>query len=99
PAQLPHDVPHFTGRDRELAALAPLTEPLVGNRAAVPVVAIDGMPGVGKTALALRFAHAVADRWPDGQLYVNLHGFDPGRPPTSPDDALHQLLTALGVPA
>src|SRR5262249_44345793 len=61
PAQLPHGATHFVGRTRELAALA-----TVGDTGSAPVVTINGMPGVGKTALALCFAHRIADRWPDG---------------------------------
>jgi DNA-binding SARP family transcriptional activator/tetratricopeptide (TPR) repeat protein len=99
PAQLPHDVPQFTGRARELAVLSGLGEAAAPDDAGrhVPVVVIDGMPGVGKTALALHFAYRIADQCPDGQLYLDLHGFDPARRPTTAGDALYQLLTALGV--
>lgn len=59
---------------------------------------IAGTAGVGKTSLTLRWAHQVRDRFPDGQLYVNLRGYDPG-PPVAVHQALHRFLTALGVPA
>ncbi|HWD79365.1 MAG TPA: tetratricopeptide repeat protein, partial [Kribbella sp.] len=62
------------------------------------VVAIDGMGGVGKTALAVRAAHLLTGDYPDGQLYLDLHGFTPGREPVEPGEALRVLLTALGLP-
>jgi DNA-binding SARP family transcriptional activator len=95
PAQLPHDVPGFTGRVRELAQLERV---LVGGDRSVAVIsAIDGSGGIGKTALAVHVAHRVADQFPDGQLYVNLRGFDPQQPPLQPAAALGQLLRGLGV--
>ncbi|WP_439658458.1 BTAD domain-containing putative transcriptional regulator [Lentzea sp. HUAS TT2] len=95
PAQIPADVAGFTGRHsllRELDDLMPS-----GGRA-VPIATIAGTPGVGKTALAVHWAHRVRDRFGDGQLYVNLRGYDSG-PPVEPIDALARLLHALGVPA
>jgi DNA-binding SARP family transcriptional activator/tetratricopeptide (TPR) repeat protein len=97
PRQLPGAVVHFVGRDRELDRLsALLAEP---RDAAGPVVisAIGGTAGVGKTALAVHWAHQAAGRFPDGQLYVNLRGYDPG-PPIAPGDALAGFLRALGLP-
>ncbi|MGA4729815.1 BTAD domain-containing putative transcriptional regulator [Micromonospora taraxaci] len=91
-AQLPPPVPTFTGRDAELAAL----DALVDRGGAV---VISGTAGVGKTALAVHWAHRAAERFPDGQLYVNLRGFDPAAAPTEPARALHGFLEALGVPA
>jgi DNA-binding SARP family transcriptional activator len=91
PAQLPADTVHFTGRERELAALDALLGP--GPSTAV----ISGIGGSGKTSLALHWAHRVRERFPDGQLYVNLRGFDRGEPLT-PLDALAGFLRALGVP-
>jgi DNA-binding SARP family transcriptional activator len=92
PAQLPPDLPSFTGRE------AGLTQILTASaRQSTPVVTtISGMAGVGKTALAVHAAHRVAARFPDGQLFLNLHGFDSGEPMT-PDDALRHLLESLGV--
>ena len=97
PAQLPHDVLGFTGRELELATLSSLTADQ-GN-AAVVISAIDGIAGIGKTALAVHFAHSVAADFPDGQLFVNLRGFDPDQPPLAPYDALAGFLRALGADA
>jgi tetratricopeptide (TPR) repeat protein len=95
PRQLPGPVGHFAGRQSELAALTSLLE--CADRAPAAVIsAIGGTAGVGKTALAVHWAHQVADRFPDGQLYVNLRGYDPGRPvPAS--DALAGFLRAFSV--
>ena len=95
PAQLPHDVSGFTGREPELAAL----ESLASGQESAPVVilAIDGVAGIGKTALAVHFAHRVAAGFPDGQLFVNLHGFDPDQPPLAPGAALAGFVRALGA--
>ena len=96
PAQLPADLPVFAGRSRELARLDALAGD--GTRcAALTVVAVDGMAGMGKTALAVHWAYQVADRFPDGQLYANLRGFDPDGPAMSAGDALRGFLEALGV--
>ena len=65
---------------------------------AVPVVVISGTAGVGKTALAIRFGHQVARHFPDGQLYINLRGVNPGVPPMEPSEALRSFLGAFGVP-
>ncbi|MGI5507158.1 tetratricopeptide repeat protein [Lentzea sp. CA-135723] len=93
PVQLPPVAPGFVGRDSELAALDAAVH---ARRDTVAVVAVCGTAGVGKSALALRWARRNAARFPDGQLYVNLRGFDPGG--VLPlDEALHGFLTALGV--
>ncbi|WP_188190365.1 BTAD domain-containing putative transcriptional regulator [Nonomuraea sp. SYSU D8015] len=92
PAQLPADVAGFAGRTKELAGLDGMV------RAGAPVVVVTGMPGVGKTALALHWARREAGRFPDGQLYVNLRGHDQ-RSPLSPLQALAGMLAALGVSA
>jgi DNA-binding SARP family transcriptional activator/tetratricopeptide (TPR) repeat protein len=100
PAQLPHDVSGFTGRVAELAWLRGrvLGESADGLTSMV-ISAIDGFGGIGKTALVVHVAHQVADRFPDGQLYVDLRGFDPQLPPLTPGEALSRLLRGLGVGA
>jgi DNA-binding SARP family transcriptional activator/tetratricopeptide (TPR) repeat protein len=97
PRQLPAPVPHFTGRAGPLKTLTDLAGQAAEGRGAVVISAIDGMPGVGKTALAVQAGHLVAGRFPDGQLYVDLHGHTPGRPPVDPAEALAALLAADGV--
>ncbi|ANZ37626.1 hypothetical protein BBK82_17780 [Lentzea guizhouensis] len=94
PRQLPALATYFAGREEELAKLTRLTE----AGAAVVITAIDGAAGVGKTALAVHWAHSVADRFPDGQLYVDLRGFDPSAQPLEPSDVLASFLAAFGVP-
>jgi tetratricopeptide (TPR) repeat protein len=97
PRQLPAVVGCFTGREAELVVLSGLVDRRPGVGApAVVVSAIGGMAGVGKTALAVRWAHLVAGRFPDGQLYVNLRGYDRGEP-VSAADALAGFLRTLGV--
>jgi DNA-binding SARP family transcriptional activator/Tfp pilus assembly protein PilF len=96
PRQLPADTAAFTGRDAELAAL--LAAPPAGQPPATVVIsAIDGMAGVGKTALAVHAAHRLAGAFPDGQLFLDLHGFTEGSEPVGAEQALDQLLRALGV--
>jgi DNA-binding SARP family transcriptional activator/tetratricopeptide (TPR) repeat protein len=87
PAQLPFDVSAFTGRVGEMAELDRLLDES-------PLLCVTGTAGVGKTALAVRWAHQVRDRFPDGQLYLNLRGYDPSQP-TNPADALATLLKVL----
>jgi DNA-binding SARP family transcriptional activator/tetratricopeptide (TPR) repeat protein len=97
PAQLPLGVAGFAARRAELAALdAAIVAAEDGSGGGVST--ITGTAGVGKTALAVRWAQRVRHRFPDGQLYVNLRGFDPGGPAVGPDDAVRGLLDALGVP-
>ena len=95
PAQLPPDLPFFSGRGDLLAeARRAVARAGPGGPA---VLAIDGMPGVGKTALAVRLAHEFAGDYPDGQLYVDLRGFDAREPAMSPAEALRGFLGSLGV--
>jgi DNA-binding SARP family transcriptional activator/Tfp pilus assembly protein PilF len=104
PRQLPADVPAFTGRAAELAVLDRLL--LAGTagdtgrdpEAAAVISAVSGTAGVGKTALAVHWAHRAAAHFPDGQLHVNLRGYDPAQPVTA-GDALARFLRALGVSA
>ena len=98
PHQLPAAVRHFAGRSRELAELTlRLDQAAADTEGTVVISAIGGTAGVGKTALAVHWAHQVAEHFPDGQLYVNLGGYAPGGP-VSPSDALARFLRALGVP-
>jgi tetratricopeptide (TPR) repeat protein len=97
PRQLPVDVRGFVNRVVELEWLDRWLSD-EGEADAATVAVIAGTAGVGKTALAVRWAHRARDRFPDGQLYVNLRGYDPGAPLTA-DDALDHFLGALEVPA
>jgi tetratricopeptide (TPR) repeat protein/transcriptional regulator with XRE-family HTH domain len=97
PRQLPAAVPDFTGRRAGLAALTGRWQAAQAVRGTVPISAIDGPPGVGKTALAVRWAHQVAGDFPDGQLYVNLRGFDPSGKIMPPETAIRGFLDGLGV--
>jgi len=99
PAQLPLDLSTFSGRAEIRERLtAFLLDEGTGPATATRVAVVLGMGGVGKTSLAVHCAHQVAGRFPDGQLYVNLRGFDPSSAPMSPDEAVRCFLTALGVP-
>ncbi|MGW8551347.1 tetratricopeptide repeat protein [Streptomyces tubercidicus] len=110
PRQLPSDVWGFVNRSEELRRLNEVLSDESGagdtgdanNEGDGPLVVsiciVAGTAGVGKTSMALRWAHRVLAHFPDGQLYVNLRGYDPGAPVTS-QEALHRFLPALGVPA
>ncbi|MFD6420619.1 BTAD domain-containing putative transcriptional regulator [Streptomyces sp. NPDC060198] len=92
---LPRDLPDFTGRATELALLERAVD---GQSAGSPrTVVIDGMGGIGKTALAVHFAHRRTTGHPDGQFYVDLHGFSPARAPLTPEEALGVLLRSDGA--
>ncbi|MFD9701345.1 tetratricopeptide repeat protein [Lentzea sp. NPDC059081] len=93
PHQLPLEIRHFAGRQQELDQLTSLRDQAAGTAVAV----ITGTGGIGKTTLAVRWAHSVADEYPDGELYVNLRGFDPADDPVEPGTVLHGFLDALGV--
>jgi DNA-binding SARP family transcriptional activator/tetratricopeptide (TPR) repeat protein len=108
PHQLPPAARYFAGRAADLAALDELLAQLprlgqpaghpVRDRGTVVISAIDGTAGIGKTALAIRWAHQVAGQFPDGTLYVNLRGFDPAGPPVAADVVLRGFLGAVGIP-
>jgi DNA-binding SARP family transcriptional activator len=101
PAQLPHGVSGFTGREAELRRLERLCEAAgegTGGRSVV-ISAIDGAGGVGKTALAVHTAHRLVEAFPDGQLFLDLRGFDPRLPPVTAGDALGHLVRGLGAEA
>ncbi|MFD8243763.1 BTAD domain-containing putative transcriptional regulator [Nocardia sp. NPDC059691] len=91
---LPYDIPDFAGRDAELGHLL---APLTGT--AGTIATIDGMAGIGKTALAVHTAHRVADRFPDGQLFIDLQAHTIDRQPVATDTALEILLRQIGIPA
>ena len=102
PAQLPPAVAVLTGRDAELASLDAIVPGAAHGGAAADatavIAAITGTAGVGKTALAVHWAHREREQFPDGQLYVNLRGFDPCRPAVEPGEALRGFLDAFAVP-
>ncbi|WP_267904594.1 AfsR/SARP family transcriptional regulator [Streptomyces apocyni] len=92
---LPRDLPDFTGRTTELALL---DRAIDDQRPGSPhTVTIDGMGGIGKTALAVHFAHRRGTDYPDGQYYIDLHGFTPDRAPLAPEEALGVILRSAGT--
>ncbi|WP_263302477.1 AfsR/SARP family transcriptional regulator [Streptomyces purpurogeneiscleroticus] len=95
PCLLPGDIAGFIGRAQQLAELDKLTAPDPASTASV-ICLVSGTPGVGKTALTVHWAHGVRQAFPDGQLYVNLRGYDPEQPMTA-GEALARLLAALGL--
>jgi tetratricopeptide (TPR) repeat protein len=97
PRQLPAGVRHFSGRATELQMLTTLMRETPDGGGKVVIVAISGTPGVGKTTLAVHWAHQVAPWYPDGQLYVNLHGFDQDGRVKDPSEAIREFLDALQV--
>ena len=105
PRQLPAGAAFFAGREAELKQLGELLDQADGEGAAdeaggaVVISAVAGMAGVGKTALAVHWARKVAGRFPDGQLYVNLRGYDAEGAPVTPEEVTGWFLAALGVPA
>jgi DNA-binding SARP family transcriptional activator/tetratricopeptide (TPR) repeat protein len=94
PDDLPADLVDFTGRDQTVRRLMDAANQ---DGTALVVAAVDGMPGVGKTALAVHVAHALAHRYPDGRFFLDLHGYSPDREPVPPLEALGRLLRAGGV--
>lgn len=96
PRLLPAPVPGFAGRADQLDALSQILEHPGGT---AMICAIGGMAGVGKTALAVQWAHQVAAEFPDGQLFLNLRGFDRSSEPVSATEAARAFLDALGVPS
>ncbi|WP_181320380.1 CHAT domain-containing protein [Saccharothrix carnea] len=93
PRELPSDVVGFSGRDAEVAQLDDLLEK-AQDTGPVVISAVSGMPGIGKTALAVHWAHRVRHRFPDGDLYLDLQGYDPGQP-IAAEDALASLLRSV----
>jgi tetratricopeptide (TPR) repeat protein len=103
PRQLPAAIGDFTARGGELVALDALLagegeeHTAAGRAGGVVICAVDGTAGIGKTTLAVHWAHRVRDRFPDGALYTNLRGYGPGRP-AEPGEVLDGFLRALGIP-
>ena len=97
PRQLPTTTAQFVGRQAEFEGLSRVLDDLTSGQQTAAVAAISGTAGVGKTALAVHWARQMADRFSDGQLYIDLRGFGPGNP-VAPADALCGFLEALGVP-
>lgn len=97
PRQLPAAAWPFVGRPQELQWLTQLAQQPERVHTVV-ISAIDGAAGIGKTCLAVQWGHLIADRFPDGQLYINLRGFDPGGAPVEPSTAIRTFLDALNVP-
>lgn len=95
PAQLPADVPDFTGRQQSLDLLTEWLE----RRRRTNTMVIQGLPGVGKTALATHWGHLHANRFPDGQIVIDLRGQSPAQPPMTTAEALGQILRSLGIGA
>ncbi len=97
PHALPFDVPDFSGRSSELEWVCDAAGRALEG--APTVLALDGMGGGGKTALAIRAAHELAEQYPDGSLFIDLHGFTPGQTPLSAFQAQGDLLSAAGIPS
>jgi tetratricopeptide (TPR) repeat protein/transcriptional regulator with XRE-family HTH domain len=93
---LPRDVAAFTGREQQLRQLM---DAAPGTTGVVGIHAIGGMAGIGKTAFAVHAAHQLADRFPDGQIFLSLYGHTAGQRPVDPGDALASLLLTIGIPA
>jgi tetratricopeptide (TPR) repeat protein len=98
PRQLPAAVRHLVGQTPPLARLTALLDEAGTTPATAVVAAVVGPAGTGKSSLAIRWAHQVAEKYPDGQLHLNLRGFDPSGSPMSPAEALRTLLDAFAVP-
>jgi tetratricopeptide (TPR) repeat protein/transcriptional regulator with XRE-family HTH domain len=96
---LPRDSASFTGRERELTRLLEAVAPEPTGGPAVGIHVIDGMPGIGKTTLAVSAAHRLAGRFPDGQFFLPLHAHTAGQRPVDPADSLASLLETAGLPA
>ncbi|MFV8173531.1 ATP-binding protein [Mycolicibacterium peregrinum] len=97
PRQLPAENPHFAGRMSDLAKLDTLLHEAQSGVGEISVAVLDGLAGVGKTTLAISWAHSAAAHFPDGQLYINLRGFDPSASPVDPADAVRAFLEVLGT--
>lgn len=99
PRQIPAGTRHFSGRAAELRTLTGLVEAAEASTESATLALIVGTAGIGKTALAAHWARAAAGRFPDGQLFAQLHGYDASADPAAPSDVVRGFLDALGVPA
>lgn len=99
PRQLPSAIPNFVGRAQELDILTAQLDRAGGGGGTVVITAIDGTAGIGKTTLAVYWARRYNDRFPDGQLYVDLRGFDPSGTPIAPATAIRGFLDAFQISA
>jgi tetratricopeptide (TPR) repeat protein/transcriptional regulator with XRE-family HTH domain len=96
---LPRDITSFTGRESELRRLIGAASQIMEAERAVGIYAVGGMAGIGKTTFAVHAAHLLAERFPDGQIFLPLHGHTPGQRPVEPAEALASLLQTAGVAA
>jgi tetratricopeptide (TPR) repeat protein/transcriptional regulator with XRE-family HTH domain len=96
---LPRDIASFTGRESELQQLVDVTAATSDSAGVVGIHAIGGMAGIGKTTFAVHAAHQLAPRFPDGQIFLPLHGHTPGQQPVDPSEALASLLLTAGAAA
>jgi len=96
---LPRDIPFYTGRHVDLERLMQAMGSSTARSGVVGIHAIDGMPGIGKTAFAVHAAHQLASWFPDGQIFLPLHAHTPGQRPVDPSEALATLLLTVGIPA
>lgn len=97
PAQLPHARSDFAGREAEIRRLDALLDDYDALEKGLVIAAITGTAGIGKTSLAVHWAHRIRDRFPDGQLYIDLRGFDPAGPALQPSEVIRHFLHAFGA--
>lgn len=99
PRQLPAGIAGFAGRADQLKLLSEMADEVSTASGSVGISVICGMAGVGKTALAVHWAHQAEERFPDGQLYADLRGFDPSGEPAASSEVICRFLDTLGVPS
>lgn len=98
PNCLPADHPAFAGRGADLRHLTAVLDAAAAGRSTTPVIVVTGAAGVGKTTVGIHWAHQVADRFPDGRLFLDLRGYSPSGLPIHPTEAVRTLLAAMGLP-